>query len=107
MLIKEYKCDWCGKTTPDYGMEPGWIHINNHNLKISNSDKYARLTSLIRTNDMITKLDFCSLQCFMLWLYLSQDTSPTNTEHTDEDVQLLKQQIANIQYIDDRIERQS
>jgi len=46
MLVKEYKCDWCGKTTPDYSMEPGWIHINNHNLKITNGDKYARLTSV-------------------------------------------------------------
>jgi len=80
MKIEVYRCENCGKETKDYYKEKGWIHIDTCGLVITNGrtkEGHAitnRFTNLIFSSEYTSGFDFCSLRCFIRWLYLSKDT---------------------------------
>lgn len=71
------KCNNCGKISEDVYSEIGWIKFRKEGgipLSIYNgrkSDGAANTERYYRGHD---NFDFCSLECFLRWLYLSKNT---------------------------------
>ena len=85
MQLKVYKCECCKKETIDFFEEHGWIHIDCSGLIITDGKRHIktpiirRFTELIKTpTDFNNVLDFCSLKCFVKWLFLSIQTDHEN-----------------------------
>jgi len=82
MKIEIYKCDYCGKEIDeDYLSKKGWISINEDGLSISGGKTgehegiLIRLAVLVTVPESYTRtLDFCCLNCFVKWLFLSEET---------------------------------
>lgn len=81
MRIINYKCDYCEKAVEDFCSEKGWIHIDECNLKIADGRTEFESPIINRFTELISVpiefkggLDFCSLACFVKWLFLSKDT---------------------------------
>jgi len=81
MKIEIYKCDYCEKEIDkDYLSKKGWISINENGLGISsgvreNKSILIRLAASVVVSGTHTRtLDFCCLNCFVKWLFLSKET---------------------------------
>lgn len=84
-----FVCNRCGSETKDYRNETGWIHIGNEGILIAGGDGWRaganmafRYTSSIKTGGS-DSLDFCSIKCFIEWLYTDEHTRNTRTTNCD------------------------
>jgi len=83
MKLEVYKCDNCGKTTYDAYAEKYWIifdncgaHVTNGRIEGRNNiERYFKSLKFVLDSDTNDSLDFCSLKCFLEWLFLSDNTS--------------------------------
>jgi len=77
MKLTVYKCDWCGKTVENFYDVKGWVHVEDDALTIADGTrdcKLERYTTKICCSDKNQSLDFCSIDCFLKWLFLSKET---------------------------------
>lgn len=71
--IELFKCNNCGKTTEDYCNEIGWIAFDNiDNIHITGGRKKDLMADSFRYFSHTKRIDFCCLECFLNWLYLSK-----------------------------------
>jgi len=85
MKLEVHKCNNCGKISHDFYAEKGWIIFDDFGVHITNgraegrasAERYFKLLKFVRDSD---SLDFCSLKCFLEWLFLSNTTS--NNQHS-------------------------
>ena len=81
-------CDYCGKRTDDYYAEIGWIHIGEDSITVTNGRNPNGVATPERYTRGLTSprgIDFCSVQCFLKWLYLSDETRGKGSDkETDE-----------------------
>ena len=77
--MMKYICNHCGKATYMYRQEIGWIHIGDYGIQITDeeypdgSSNVQRFTSVLLSTAE-GGLDFCSIECFIQWLYFSDET---------------------------------
>lgn len=95
MMRLIFVCNRCGSETTDYKKETGWIHISSKGLLVAGDDDWRamtgvsfRYTSSIRTSDD-DSIDFCSIKCFIEWLYTGEHTRNTNTINNDIETRFL------------------
>ncbi len=80
MIKENHVCNRCSKVADfDVYSEKGWIIINDNGFHILNGrDEYGNSGTKIYYGDLIVRtkdyLDFCSLICFLRWLYFSKET---------------------------------
>ncbi len=109
MKVAFSKCNFCGKYTEKYKDKFGWIRITNShfeisgNKKIDSNSKYnisiRVLYDCLITSDNDKQLDFCSLSCFIKWLYLSEETDTKFYKEVKEEIfeKICKELIADLQ----------
>jgi len=83
MRFEGHTCNNCNKATHDIYAEKGWIFFDKNGTHITNGRTEGRANTEVyftllqfTLND---SLDFCSLRCFLEWLFLSDDT---NNKHS-------------------------
>ena len=75
MKVEMYKCNYCGKTVEDYYNKIGWISIfDGLHFHITNGRKKDGVANTERFYSGTSQLDFCSITCFLQWLYTSKNT---------------------------------
>lgn len=90
MKKEVYICNSCGKGTPDFYNERGWIHIDKRKFVVANErDIDGHAHPFRYTNTLITKhgsgLDFCSIKCFIEWMFFNPQTRNRDTTIKDEE----------------------
>ena len=99
MKFTGHKCDFCKKSTEDVYTEKGWIFIDKLGFHVTNGRKegdkgearvmifYSPLHFTLGDNS----LDFCSLKCFLDWLFLSDTTSNMKSSTLEERHKFMKE----------------
>ena len=72
-----YICDWCKKETKEHYTENGWITIDKSGFHVSDNNELKIYTPSIITQ--YSDLHFCSIYCFLAWLFLSKENQNKNT----------------------------
>jgi len=83
MKVEGRQCNHCNKYTSDVYMEKGWIFFDSYGVHVTNGREGGDsgeanvevLFSLLQYTLGKDSLDFCSLKCFLNWLFLSDKTN--------------------------------
>lgn len=76
MKVEMYKCNYCHKTVEDQYAEIGWIQIyDGLHFHITNGRKKDGVANTERFYSGTSQLDFCSITCFLQWIYMADDTN--------------------------------
>jgi len=81
MKVEGHRCNQCNKYTLDVYAEKGWIFIDDYGIHITNGrkkdgeSKIEVFFSQLKYYVDKESLDFCSLKCFLNWLFLSDSTT--------------------------------
>jgi len=81
MKVRGRRCNNCDKITYDVFAEKGWILIDDSGTRITNGRNEDGVVNIevcftsLKYTLTHDSLDFCSLRCFLEWVFLSDDTS--------------------------------
>ena len=71
-------CDICGKEVRNVYKEHGWVNISKNGIKIIDTgDDLYKTDILTRSENFV--IDFCSLKCFLIYLFSKNDKLYINT----------------------------